>query len=169
MLSLEERLISGLAILSLATALASCERAEDGSSSADTSRVGEERTLDEAREDGCIGALVTIELNLNILRDMDELLDRGFWEWTDVNEEVWDRGDLVADYGKGFFAMGIERDTRFREAGAEVAQAYKQFGRQGFYDAGAQWTDAAGHFSTSVERLNEATNEFADLCPEYVS
>lgn len=158
--------IGSLAILVLVSALTSCDGGDFGQSSAETDNVGEERSLDEAREDGCRAALVTIQLNLNILRDMDELLDRGFWEWTDVNEEVWDRGDLVADYGKGFFAMGIERDTRFRAAGAEVAQAYKQFGRQGFFDAGAQWTDAAGHFSTSVERLNEATNEFADLCPE---
>lgn len=166
MLNLKSRVVSVLAVFSLAAALVSCEQSDGGSPSGESSRVGEERTLDEARLDGCRAALGIIELNYSILRDMDELLDRGFWEWTDVNQDVWAKGNLVADYGETFFTMGLERDTRFRAAGVEVARAYQQFGFEGFRDAGAQWTDAAEHFSTSMDRLNEAAYEFADLCPE---
>lgn len=152
--------------LALALSLSSCASGVDEAGSLEGAAVGDERTIDEARQDGCQAALLVIDLNLGILQDMDALLEKGFWEWTDVNEDVWAKGDLVADHAAVFNSMGLQQDTAFRAASKNVAAAYQQFSFSGFAGAGAQWTDASGHFRESVDELNGAILEFADFCPD---
>ena len=151
-----------LAVITVvASAVAGCAAAPNSAEN----KMGDNRTIEEARLDGCRAALLVIDLNLTALTDMRELLGRGFNSWLDVNEEVWAKGNLVAQYGETFAQMGVSQDTQFREAGVRVANAYAEFGFQGFFDAGAQWTDAVEHFKTSNDALVGELNTFVDLCP----
>lgn len=166
---MERYLRKGLYVLGLIAAsavLVSCGSTSTGASGGQSGAVGEERTVEQAREDGCQAAVGIMELNFTVLQDIDELIDRGFLEWTDVNSDVWGKGDLVAEYAQSFNGMGLEQDASFRAAAEDVARAYSQFRSTRFLDAGAQWTDAADHFRGSVQELNEAMVAFADLCPE---
>lgn len=151
-----------LAIITIvAPAVAGCTAAPESVES----QVGDSRTIEEARLDGCQAALLVIDFNLRALTDMRELLGRGFNSWLDVNEEVWAKGNLVAEYGETFAEMGVSQDSEFREAGLRVANAYGEFGFQGFFDAGAQWTDAVEHFKSSNDALVGELNTFVNLCP----
>lgn len=155
-----------VSFLAIALSLSSCASGFGEPDSSRSGSVGEEQTVNEAREDGCQAALLIVELNSEILQDIDALLAQGFSEWTEVYEDVWAKGDLVADHGSTFYRMGLQEDTAFRTAGVNVARAYEQFSFAGFNDAGARWSDASDHFRESSDQLNGAILEFADFCPE---
>lgn len=123
----------------------------------------DERSIDEARADGCQAARLVIQLNLTRTQNIAERLDRGFDAWLDVNKEVWAIGDDIASDGQAMATVGLDRDTAFRAAGMNVANAYSEFGE--FLSAGPQWTDAAAHFSESNSELVVALQEFAEMCP----
>ena len=139
--------------------LVSCAAASTESSNQPSAAVGEERTVEQAREDGCQAAVLVGEANFASLRDFKALLDRGRDQWADVREEAWVIGDMVGDRGEAFYGMGLDSDTTFNSAAVDVHRAYAQFRKQvpGYFAAVPQ-------FRESIDELNQALTVFADYC-----
>lgn len=150
---------NSLLVAAVAVMLVSCAGGSSDLPEKPAEAIGEERTVEQARVDGCQAGYLVMEVNFSSLRDFRELLDRGRVQWPDVQEEAWAIGDMVGDRGEVFYDMGVDRDKAFNSASVDVHRAYAQFRKQvpGHFAAVEQ-------FRESIDALNETLTVFSDYC-----